>query len=195
MSSVASPVFQSGDINGAISAATIGGPYSVTQAFNLANSSVLTSVEIGAWVDKGHSPNSLRWSIGSTAFGTDFGTEVVPLAITLLGPAMVGDYWDVYKAVFSLPSVTLSEGDYFLTLSDAAQDSGAPFMWDITSTTYAQKGQQANSYDASHPRSVWEESFTIEGSSTIPEPNSAWLIAAALLAMFAQRQKWFQVRF
>ena len=125
--------FSNFPISGQISAFQINGGYSTSDSFTLTSGATIGQVVFGAWVNKGDSVTGVTWSIGTTAYDTSLGTGVA--TATSAYDSTNVDGFDVNTVTVTIPSLTLSAGTYYLTLSNATSASGNPVSWDINDAT------------------------------------------------------------
>ena len=127
-------VFTDFPVNGQISAFSISGGGSTSDSFTLASPATVGQVVFGAWVNTGDTVTSLTWAIGTTPYDTSLGTGVATASSAYDFTNVDG--FDVDTITFSIPSVSLPAGTYYLTLTNAASASGQPDVyWDINDAT------------------------------------------------------------
>jgi hypothetical protein len=175
-------VYDNGAINGTIDAYNIATDISdwiVSDSFTLSATTTLTGADVGLWVYPGDIPTSLTWSIGTSFFDTSLGTGTGTPGNVYWGTGF--DYYDIYDSTFSLPSISLAAGTYYLTLSGAtAQDNY--LYWDETDGPSSAE-QNGNA--------IGSESFRLYSGTTIPEPGTfaALGFGLASLAGLALRRR------
>jgi hypothetical protein len=131
---LAQTVFSDFPVNGQISAFSISGGGSTSDSFTLASPATVGQVVFGAWVNPGDTLTSLTWAIGTTPYDTSLGTGVA--AATSAYDFTNVDGFDVDTITFSIPSVSLPAGTYYLTLTNAVSASSQPdAYWDINDAT------------------------------------------------------------
>jgi hypothetical protein len=136
------------------------------------------------------------WAIGTEAFGSDVSSGS-GAAVTNSDPITNDFGYAVSSASFSLPSISLGPGTYYLTLQNSVSGDGVGF-WDMNdgagpdgagiiayenslglldgpSNSCGGNGSEADGNCA--------ESFQLEGASATPEPGTAALIGGGLLLM------------
>ncbi len=176
----ASTLYSNGSINGTAGAYTITGSINVSDSFVIASDSTILDVSnIGLWVStETNAPLTLDWTIstapagGGTVEGS--GTDV-SLSTSFFGDTTPDD--GVYSASFSVPSLNLAAGTYYLELYDATAQNSKTVFWDENS------GPSVAYQDGLGP--LPSNSFEIDGIVDTPEPNTAPLCLALLLALVA----------
>jgi hypothetical protein len=181
----ATVLYDNGPINGTITGSTISGRYAVSDSFTLSQSSILTGVDFGVWSLPGNTMTSVDYAITSAAgtypnMGAASVTTGVPLAPA--GSYGAGGTFNVTPDSFSLPSIDLAAGTYYLVLQNAMGSNGNDFFWD--------ENNGPSTATQSHVGSIESESFQIIGTVTATPLPSTWtmLIAGFVgLGFFAYR--------
>jgi hypothetical protein len=156
-----------------------------TDSFTIAGNVTATGVSnVGLWTTFGDTPETINWIIstspdgGGTVKGSGSGVSLT----TSLHNA-VGTSYDVYNASFSLGTVYLSPGTYYLELygGTTALSSGGPY-WD-------ENGGPSTADTNGVPSLA--NSFEIDGLNSVPEPGTLGTLAAGLgfLGWLARRRK------
>jgi len=175
-------LYTDGAINGTIGAYDINASFSdeVTDSFTISSSSTVTGVSnIGLWVFSGDTLETLSWVISTSPDGG--GTvEGSGAGVTLTKSLFLSDNsfgYDVYSASFSVSSVVLSAGTYYLELENAISSEDKAVAWDANngSSTADQNGTS----------SISAESFQIDGTVNAPEASSAVLFVIGLAGLAA----------
>ncbi|HEX4156683.1 MAG TPA: PEP-CTERM sorting domain-containing protein [Acidobacteriaceae bacterium] len=191
-------LYSDGPTNGTFAGWTINYGFQVEDSFSLSSASTLNSVTFGNWFYTGDTGSSVDWAIvGSEGSQT-------PVCGACSGTASLsgvfdlnnGFGYDVYDETFSLPSLNLAAGTYWLELQNEVASNGDPAYWD-------QNGG---------PSSVWEnplgdvsgsnctvatgqasgscsDAFTIYGTSSTgvtPEPSSLALLVSGITLLGAE---------
>ncbi len=202
-------LYSNGPVNGTLNAwSTSFTGYVTADSFTLSSNSTLTGVaDIGFWVFLGDTPLSEDWSIWSAAGPGGGGTELYgPTTASLINTfdfANEYDIFDVYTSSFSLPSIALDAGTYWLQLGNGTTFLGSMLAWDQNNgPTGNGTGSQAWTSGegfitaASDPcvgapaSGYCSESFEIVGTSSIPEPSSVYMLGSLLvLVLFLLHQK------
>ena len=178
-------LYTDGAINGTFSAYDINESYSdeVTDSFTISSSSTVTGVSnIGLWVFTGDTPETLSWVISTSPDGG--GTiEGSGAGVALTKSPFLSDnsfFYDVYSSSFSVSSVVLSAGTYYLELGNAISSEVNAVAWDVSNGS--------STADQNGTTSIPAESFQIDGTVNAPEPGSVALsgLGLALLAGLAR---------
>jgi len=183
-------LYNNGAINGTIAAHPINQSIEVTDSFVISSISTVMQVSgIGLWVDSSGSPDSpdipeeLSWVVSTSPDGggtVEGSASGVSLSTSFFG-TVFSDY-TIYSASFSVPSLTLAAGTYFLELFNAISADSGDVYWDQNNgpSTADQDGTTSPS-----------EAFQIDGASGVPEPATVGTLAAGLgfLAWLYGRRK------
>lgn len=191
-------IFNDGAIDGTSNAFFITGPNNsningtfqdISNGFTAATSGTPSTLEFGLWVNKGITPTTISYEIGTSAFGTDLGSGTVGLNssnTTFLSTNGFG--FDVYSVTIPVSSLAMIGGDtYWLTLSNAndASNSGSD-AWDIpdggaggpATCNFRQSG--TNFGNCGLGGEAWVLS---SGTAATPEPGSLILLGSGLLGV------------
>jgi hypothetical protein len=137
-------VFSDFPVNGQISAFSVNAGNSTSDSFTLSAPATVGQVVFGAWVSTGDSVTSVTWAIGTTPFDTSLGTGVA--AASSAYDFSNVDGYDVNTVTFSIPSVTLPAGTYYLTLSNAVSKADFSVYWDINDASGIDAWSSANGH-------------------------------------------------
>ena len=195
-------VYTDGAVNGTINGRDFANGFQLGDTFTLAAPSTLTEVDLGVWLIPGDNLTSLDWSIDSyvdstTAPGTGASISLASVTGAAVSSDSIGAEnlfgYVVESYSFSLPSVDLSAGTYWLVLSNGvvASVSTEPAYWD-ESDGPSEAWQSTNGFLISDPaagscfNTYCSEAFQIDGASTgtsgtVPEPSSLTLGVLTLL--------------
>jgi hypothetical protein len=188
----AGTLYDNGPINGYVNSwdITQGSGNAVSDSFFLtAAMSGVESVHFGEWTEVEARPSTVEWEIGSAPFTRDKGAGTATLAWSYLFYNQ--GCCDISEASFTLPSINLGPGEYWLTLSNAV--ACGPFgcngavRWDENSGAgCGGTGNGANcpstAYFDNTLDSIPSESFTIDGTAT-PEPSSLVLFGSGMIGL------------
>ena len=204
-------VYTDGAVNATINGREFANGFQVGDTFTLTAQSTLTEVEIGVWLNPGDNLTLLDWSIDSfadptTAPGTGSSTSLdsgTKTAVSFdpdyfIAPGMNLFGYIVESFSFSLPSVDLSAGTYWLVLSNGVVSSVStePAYWD-ESDGPSEAWQTTNGFLIPDPAgdgcytTYCSEAFQIDGattSTTVPEPSSLTLGVLTVLLAGAVRR-------
>ena len=134
-------LYDNSPVNGTLDAFDIAS-YSLTDSFDLSQSSTVTNAIVWLWVNTGDRPRGFDWAITTEPLG---GTTVIS------GPAhdLVNTYvltnqysFDVYRASFEIPDTFLSAGTYWFQLSSGRTRSQGIIGWDESNGPSAASGSQ-----------------------------------------------------
>jgi hypothetical protein len=122
----AATLYSNGPISGEIGAFDITN-YKVSNSFVLTQASIITGVSFGNNNYAGNSIQSVDWGITT-------GSNLYPAAGTAgvsIGTSFINSFGIVIsEATFSIPSLALPAGTYYLVLQNARTDTGAATYWD-----------------------------------------------------------------
>lgn len=216
-SAPASVLYSNGAINGTVNAIPINIGGDIADSFTLSSGATLTGVTLGLWAYYGSPPVTVDWLIWSDPGPADGGTLLdsandASLSNTfLLNNHVFINGFDVYQSSFSLPSISLGPGTYWLELTNANDSMSSFIDWDANGgpsgaqSLYTGGGPPhygdltlANNCGGSGltpgfggaTLSSCSESFEITGQAT-PEPAQLALVlnAGLLLVAGALRRK------
>jgi hypothetical protein len=143
-------LYTDGPANASLNAWTINFGFIVSDSFVVSSSGPVTGFCFFAWVNPTDIPNTVEWSIGSSAFGSDISAGTAPLACALycqantwIGP---GNGYvppsrkcgfsppfstDIYACTASMAGGIATAGNtYWFTLANATTTQGGPVYWD-----------------------------------------------------------------
>jgi hypothetical protein len=168
----------------------------VANSFTLASSARLTSVDFDVWQFPEDSTLSVDWEIlsgGPPGTGTTLDSDTATVSQTFLSTNSFG--YDLYQNTFSLPSLLLSGGDYWLALSNAVSGSSSFVYWDENdgpsaawlSGTYL---TAADGYCTEGGETGYcSEAFTINGEpASVPEPATTSLLLVGAAGLLLRRR-------
>jgi hypothetical protein len=178
-------LYTDGPINGGSGGAFVCCSFETTDSFTIAADANATGVSnLGLWVPAGNTPTLINWVIstapdgGGTVEGSATGASFTSDTLhNVTGP------YDVYNVAFSLGSIFLTPGTYYLELSGGAASNGGGVSWDENG------GPSTADTNGS---AVTAESFEVDGNFTgTPEPATLGTIGAGLgiLGLLARRRK------
>jgi hypothetical protein len=175
----------------------------VTNSFLITSSSTVTSVNFWTLAFPGAVPQTIEWAITSGPFGEFFGGSTIAfgsanLNYNLISPGYLSGY-DFGVNTFSVPSLVLGPGTYWLWLQTPNVTPGSPCCSDINppNTLYwatnngpSQADQAVGLIQFSHTySSVPSEAFQILGPTTVPEPTTLVLLGITVPAVLAFTKK------
>ena len=177
----AQALYSNGPINGTINAYTINFGYAVTDSFTLTSTSDLQSVNFGVWDTAGDTATSVDWAITTAPFG---GTTLFSGTSAVSSMFQYSNLYgyDINADTFSLGSLGLGAGTYYLELSNAGSQNGDAIYWD-------ENNGPSTAYDSTLGL-VGSESFTINGTLVaVPEPAALAIFILGLTAVVHTRRR------
>ena len=172
-------LYSNGPINGTITADLIDFGQSINDSFVLSSASTVTGVDFGAWTNPGDSVTSVQWSIGTTPGGNTYsGTAATIDSFVTIGYG----FYAVEKDTFSIPSVSLGVGTYYLTLENAVTAVSGNAFWDVND------GPSSAYIDGLSP--INSESFDVQGTTgtVTPEPGYWALLSVAIIGLICLKR-------
>ncbi len=163
---------------------TITGGFEVADSFTLSTGVFVDQVNLQLQVPVGDTPLSLDWLITTSEFGGATIASATGAALTgsldhqwIFRGSPVGD---VYQVSFTVPSVFLAAGTYWLQIQNATDANKQGTAWATGANNFGSAGQFTNPSITSIP----SESFSI----ATPEPASFALIGAGIVALALSRR-------
>ncbi|MGB8886367.1 MAG: PEP-CTERM sorting domain-containing protein [Candidatus Korobacteraceae bacterium] len=179
-------VYDNGPLNGEVDSFTINFGFSVTDSFTVSNNNGnIGGMDFVAWLDPGDVNTSVEIQIGNQAFGNNLMDMTVALTQSGCFPNDFG--FDVCHESSTFNGPDLSNGTYWVTLSNAVNDAGDPTYWDQNSGEGCMSPgcpSQAENDTGSIPSETF--TLTAQGTTstgTTPEPNSILLFASGFLGV------------
>ncbi len=180
----AAVVYSNGAIDGTNDSYFITNPESITNSFVSTDAAILTSVELGLFVYSG-TPGSLQWQVGTTPFGSEISSGTASPANTFHNAGPFDG--TTYDSTFTLTGLLPSAGTYYLTLSNGLSSDGTQLGWDENDGPSTVQGL----YGGMPFTPEGSESFTLSGTSVVPEPSTCALLGlgAVLLGYNIARRR------
>jgi hypothetical protein len=192
----ADTLYSDGPIDGTYSSWTINFGFQVEDSFTLSSASTLTGATFGNWLIGGDTASSVDWAIvGSEGSQTPVCGGCSGTASLTAGATFLNSFgYDVVDQGFSLGSLNLGAGTYWLELQNLVTNNGDPGFWDMNggpssiweNTLGDQSG--ANCTSGAGPGTC-SDSFTIMGTTTTgatPEPGSLALLFSGVTLIGAE---------
>jgi len=170
-------LYGNGPIDGNTAAWQINAGNAVGDSFTLTSNSTITGVNFWAWNAPGETVTQIDWSISSAPLDTTGyanGTSSVNSTYNFTN----GYGYDINQDSFSIGSVNLLAGTYYLNLQNAVATNGDPAYWDQNNGP----STASDTLDGVVP----SESFQVQGtvdSLAAPEPNGLVMMVVGSLIM------------
>lgn len=194
-------LYTDGAPSGAYNAWIINQGLQIENSFVLSSSSTLTGVTFGNWLISGDTASSVDWAIvGSEGSqtpvcGSCSGTASLTPDGTFAAYSSDVDFQGINQS-FSLPSLNLAAGTYWLELQNEVVSNNDLGYWDMNGGPSMVWENQAGDVDGSNcttytaePAGACSDSFTIVGTSSTgvtPEPGSLALLASGITLLGAE---------
>jgi PEP-CTERM motif len=179
-------LYDNGPVNGQVAGWQINFGYMVSDAAKVANIS-RSNVKNNnfVWVEPGDTPTSITWLLGTTPFSSNVASGTSPVTVTSSFINQFG--YQVDSISFSMGTLSLAAGNYWITLENATTADGEPVYWDENSGVGCQSPGCPSQAEASGIGTIPSETFTLEGSpaGTTPEPNTLALLGSGFLGFAA----------
>jgi hypothetical protein len=192
-------LYNDGPVSGELSAFFIG---EVEDSFTLGSASTIGGVTFGSWLAQGDTATSVEWSI----VGSE-GSQV-PVCAGCTGTASLsgtflfenGGGWDIWDESFSIPSVALGAGTYWLELQDAVTANDSLASWDLNggpSSVWTKgfgdvTGANCAALPYGFAAGACSNSFEILGTpgvTPVPESGALTLFGVGLVGVALSRRK------
>ncbi len=174
-------LYDNGPVSTCCSAYATYAGQTVTDSFTLAGPATVTSATVYIWVQTGDTPEWVNWSVTSTPFASSTLASGSSSFSNELSISNLYGLYDVYASTFSIPSLDLGSGSYWLQINSAGGKDFPYTYWDVNNGP-----SSAYVWNTSNP--IPSEAFTINGASTVPEPGSMVLLGSGV-ALLARKRK------
>ncbi len=179
-------LYDNGPVNGETSAWQINFGFAVSDEAKVANisrSNVKNNIVV--WVEPNETPTLIGWGLGTTPFSTNIASGTSPVTITNSFVNQFG--YDVDTVSFSMGTLSLSAGNYWVTLENATTADGAPVYWDENSGVGCTSPGCPSQAQENGVGTIPSETFTLEGSpaGSTPEPNTLALLGSGFVGLAA----------
>jgi hypothetical protein len=184
-------VYDNGPVNGLVDAFTINFGFAVSDTFTVSNGNGnIGGMDFYAWLEPGDVATSVEVQIGNQAFGNNLMDMTVALTQSncFLNPFGL----DVCQETSTFNGPSLSNGSYWVTLSNAVNNNGDPMYWDENSGAGCMSPGCPSQADSTGVDSIPSEAFTLtaQGTTTTttgstPEPGSILLFASGFVGVAA----------
>ncbi|MGB8887293.1 MAG: PEP-CTERM sorting domain-containing protein [Candidatus Korobacteraceae bacterium] len=194
MAQYSQPVYDNGPVNGEAYAWVINFGYAVSNSFQLTNSpfgQAVNGIQFWGWLIPDDIATSVEVQIGASPFGNELSDQIVNL--TQSDCFLNSSYGlDVCLESGNFSRVTLSNGNYWLTLSNANDNQIQAVYWDENSGVGCQSnGCPSQAQDNFPYGTIPSEAFTLLGATgcswcaITPEPSSLVLFGSGILSLAA----------
>jgi hypothetical protein len=190
-------VYDNGPLNGEVESWTINFGFSVSDSFTVSNNNGhIGGMNFVAWLDPGDVDTSVEIQIGNQPFGNN----LMDMTVTLTQSDCFENDFSFFvcheSSTFNGPN--LSNGTYFVTLSNAVNGAGDPTYWDQNAGVGCTSPGCPSQAQDSEVGTIPSETFTLtaQGTTTTsgstPEPGSILLFGAGALTLVGRlRRKFF----
>jgi hypothetical protein len=181
-------VYDNGPLNGETDSFTINFGFSVSNSFTVSNNNGnIGGMDFVAWLDPGDVPTSVEIQIGNQAFGNNLMDITVSLTRS---DCIANDFgFDVCRESSTFDGPNLSNGTYWVTLSNAVISDGDPMYWDQNSGVGCQSPGCPSQAQDSLLGTIPSETFTLTAqgtttsTGTTPESSSLLLLASGVISV------------
>jgi hypothetical protein len=181
-------VYDNGPLNGETEAFTINFGNSVSNSFTVSNNNgSIGGMDFVAWVIPGDVDTSVEIQIGNQAFGNNLMDMTV--ALTQSGCFVNTFGFNVCQESSTFNGPDLSNGTYFVTLSNAEVPDGDPTYWDQNAGVGCQSPGCPSQAQDNILGTIPSETFTLTAqgtttsTGTTPESSSLLLLASGVISV------------
>jgi hypothetical protein len=190
-------VYDNGPLNGNLEAWTINFGFAVSDSFTVSNNNGnIGGMDFVAWLNPGDVATSVEIQIGNQMFGNNLMDMTVALTQSDCITNVFGEEVCRESSTFNGPN--LSNGTYWVTLSNAVSNFGEAINWDQNAGEGCMSPGCPSQAQDNILGSIPSETFTLtaQGTTTTsgstPEPGSILLFGAGALTVVGRlRRKFF----
>lgn len=189
---LAQNIYDNGPVNGQDFGWLINSGLGASDSFTVSNGNGnVGGMDFWAWIIPGDIITSVEVQIGNQPLGNNLLDTTVDLTASDCFISSFG--FDVCQESSTFPGPNLSNGTYWMTLTNAHVPSGDPAYWDVNSGVGCQSLGCPSQAFGNGGGTIPSESFTITAqgatTGTTPEPSSLVLLVSGFLGVVGVLQR------